>query len=157
MLTLIPLTLSKANEFVMVHHRHHGKFPAGLDYFRIGAIDETGTLRGVAIVARPPNRNSDDGLTCEIVRVATDGAANCCSFLYGASAKIARLMGFHKIITYTLESEAGASLRAVGWTLAKTGIRSFWATHQSPGRTVTARAHYAEKKQRWERHFELVG
>ncbi len=118
-MTLVPLTLAAANEFVVQHHRHHGKFPAGLDYFRIGAIDENGELRGVAIVARPPNRTSDDGLTCEVVRVATDGTPNACSFLYGHSAKIARLMGFHKIITYTLESEAGASLRAVGWTLAK--------------------------------------
>ena len=60
-LTLIPLTLKAANEAVRTWHRHHGVFPAGLDYFRIGAIDATGALRGVAIVARPPNRNSDDG------------------------------------------------------------------------------------------------
>lgn len=156
-LTIVPLTLAAANRHVAEWHRHHGAFPPGLDYFRIGAIDEAGVIHGVAIVARPPNRNSDDGLTCEVVRVATDGTHNCCSALYGGSAKIARLMGFHRIITYTLDSESGASLRAVGWKLAKEGIKSYWASHQVPGRTVKAREHYAQTKRRWERQLDLVG
>lgn len=149
-LVVVPLTLAAANEAVDRWHRHHGAFPAGLDYFRIGVIDESGTLRGAAIVARPPNRNSDDGLTCEVVRVATDGTHNACSALYGASARIARQMGFHRIITYTLEDETGASLRAVGWTMAKRGIRSYWQSNQSSGRTVKAREHYRKTKCRWE-------
>jgi hypothetical protein len=148
-LIVVPLTLRAANEFVSLHHRHHGPVTGGLDYFRIGAIDPTGELRGVAIVSRPPNRNSDDGMTCEVVRLATDGAFNACSFLYGASARIARAMGFTRMITYTLESESGASLRAAGWKLEKTGIRSWWQSHQSSGRTVVARSHYATKKLRW--------
>ncbi len=148
-LTIVPLTLRKANEHVAKWHRHHGEFPPGLDYFRIGAIDESGVLHGVAIIARPPNRNSDDGLTCEVVRVATDGARNACSALYGASARIARMMGFHRIITYTLDDESGASLKACGWTAEKKGIKSYWASHQVAGRTVKAREHYQQTKQRW--------
>ncbi len=69
-------------------------------------------------------------------------------------------MGFHRIITYTLDSESGASLRATGWTLAKTGIRSYWESHQVSGRTVKAREHYAQRKQRWELQLvldEVVG
>jgi hypothetical protein len=148
-LTVVPLTLKAANTFVEQHHRHHGPITGGLDYFRIGAIDETGALRGVAIVARPPNRNSDDGLTCEVVRLATDGTRNACSFLYGASARIAREMGFTRVLTYTLTEESGASLRAAGWKMEKTNIRSWWQSHQSKGRTVKAREHYVQKKQRW--------
>jgi hypothetical protein len=148
-LVVVPLTLKAANDFVALHHRHHGPVTGGLDFFRIGAIDQNGTLRAVAIVSRPPNRNSDDGVTCEVVRLASDGAFNACSFLYGASARIARAMGFTRMITYTLESESGASLRAAGWALEKTGIKSWWHSHQAPGRTVQARDHYQSKKQRW--------
>lgn len=148
-LHLIPMTLKAANEAVAGWHRHHGAFPAGLDYFRLGAVDDEGTLRGVAIIARPPNRNSDDGLTCEVVRVATDGSRNACSFLYGNAARIARMMGFRRIITYTLDEESGASLRAVGWTMERDNIKSYWASHQVPGRTVKAREHYEKRKRRW--------
>jgi hypothetical protein len=148
-LHLIPMTLKAANEAVVRLHRHHGAFPPGLDYFRIGAVDDEGELRGAAIIARPPNRNSDDGLTCEVVRVATDGSRNACSFLYGNAAKIARLMGFRRIITYTLDEESGASLRAVGWTMERDNIKSYWASHQVPGRTVKARDHYEKRKRRW--------
>ena len=88
-------------------------------------------------------------MTCEVVRVATDGTPNACSFLYGNAARIARLMGFRRIITYTLDNESGASLRAVGWMREAVGIHSFWHSHQSPGRTVTARAHYQQRKTRW--------
>lgn len=149
MLVVVPLTLKAANEFVEKHHRHHGPVTGGLDFFRIGAVDADGELRAVAIVSRPPNRNSDDGVTCEVVRLASDGVSNGCSFLYGASARIARSMGFRRMITYTLDSESGASLRAAGWKLEKEGIRSWWQSHQAPGRTVRAREHYATKKLRW--------
>jgi hypothetical protein len=37
-----------------------------------------------------------------------------CSFRYSLCARIAQLMGYERIITYTLASETGASLRAVG-------------------------------------------
>ena len=148
-LVLVPLTLKAANDFVAQQHRHHGPITGGLDYFRIGAVDDAGELRAVAIITRPPNRNSDDGLTCEVARLASDGARNACSFLYGASARLAREMGFRRLITYTLESESGASLRAAGWKLEKKGIRSWWQSHQVSGRTVKAREHYAERKQRW--------
>lgn len=149
MLAVVPLTLKAANDFVALHHRHHGPITAGLDYFRIGATDAEGVLRAVAIVSRPPNRNSDDGTTCEVVRLSSDGSRNACSFLYGACARVAREMGFQRMITYTLESESGASLRAAGWKLEKQGIKSWWQSHQVAGRTVKAREHYAELKQRW--------
>jgi hypothetical protein len=153
-LYVVPLTLKAANEYVTAHHRHHGAMPGGLDFFRIGVVDADGALHGVAIVSRPPNRNSDDGVTCEVVRCATDGTHNACSALYGACARIAHAMGFARIITYTLESETGASLRACGWTETRRGIKSWWQSHQVPGRTVKAREHYAERKVAWERQLE---
>ena len=150
----VPLTLKRANDFVVKFHRHHGQFPPGLDFFRVGAINDAGEIVGVVIVARPPNRNSDDGVTCEVVRLCTDGTRNACSFLYAKSARIAREMGFQSIITYTLDDEAGASLKAGGWVNTKTGIRSWWQSHQVSGRTVKAREHYKQTKQRWEMRLD---
>ena len=54
-------------------------------------------------------------LVNELTRLCTNGAKNACSFLYGAAARAAAAMGYKRIITYTLESENGASLRASGW------------------------------------------
>jgi hypothetical protein len=53
----------------------------------------------------------------EVVRVATDGTQNVCSMIYGALRRAGIELGYEpsKIITYTLESESGASLRASGW------------------------------------------
>ena len=107
----VPLHLREANEFVAKHHRHNlptvgGKFAVG------AAVD--GKLVGVAIAGRPVTRRLDDGKTLEVLRVCTDGTANANSFLYGRVKRIALLMGYSRVITYTLEEESGASLRAVG-------------------------------------------
>ena len=41
-----------------------------------------------------------------------DESVNACSMLYGACVRVAKAMGYKKVITYTLESENGASLKA---------------------------------------------
>lgn len=79
-------------------------------------------IRGVAVTGRPVSRHLDDGLTAEVTRLCTDGYPNTCSFLYAACARIAKEMGYEKILTYTLASENGASLRASGWRCAD-GLR----------------------------------
>jgi uncharacterized protein YceK len=84
---------------------------------------------------------------------------NVPSSLLGASARTARAAGCASIITYTLESESGDSLRAAGWTQEKAGITSWW-THPSgaaDGRVVKPRAHYAETKVRWTRRWSHPG
>jgi hypothetical protein len=42
--------------------------------------------------------------------------------LYSACAKIAKELGYDKIITYILESETGSSLRAAGWECEAKGV-----------------------------------
>lgn len=105
MLRVVPLTLAEANEFVRVHHRHHKPTVGGK--FAIGAADDAGEVRGVAIVGRPVSRMLDDGFTAEVNRVATDGARNCCSLLYGAAWRAAKAMGYRRMVTYTLPKEGG--------------------------------------------------
>ena len=107
------MSLAAANEFIKEHHRHHG---SAVGYkFAIGLTDEAGDLHGVAVTGRPVSRMLDDGYTAEVTRLCTDGIKNGCSFLYGATARTAKAMGYTRIITYILESEDGTSLRASGW------------------------------------------
>ncbi len=109
----VPLHLRQANAFVAQHQHHRHSLPTVGGKFAVGAAQD-GKVVGVAIAGRPVSRRLDDGKALEVLRVATDGTVNACRFLYGRCARIARLMGYGRVITYTLASEAGASLRAVG-------------------------------------------
>lgn len=77
----------------------------------------------MALVGRPVSSAIDPRRVIEVNRCAVrEGIKNGCSALYGAAARASQEMGFYAIITYTLTSESGASLRALGWwseTLAK--------------------------------------
>ena len=112
MLEIIPITYKEACKFVNDNHRHH-KAPVG-HKFSIAAWDGD-KIVGVAMVGRPVSRHLDNGLTLEVNRLCTDGTHNACSFLYAASWRAAKALGYKKIITYILESESGASLRAANW------------------------------------------
>ena len=67
------------------------------------------------MVGRPVARRLDDGWTLEVNRCCTDGTKNACSILYAAAWRVAKNLGYKKLITYILESEKGTSLRASGW------------------------------------------
>ncbi len=111
-LTIIPITLAEANQFVLEFHRHHGPVPG--HKFSLG-VSENDRVIGVAIVGRPVSRMLDDGWTLEVNRLATDGTKNACSALYAACWRASRALGYRKLITYTLPEEGGASLRGAGW------------------------------------------
>lgn len=110
-----PIELKEANEYVAQLHRHHD--PVHRDKFRIACIDSIGNMHGVIQAGRPVSRVLDDGVTLEVVRCCTDGTKNVCSFLYSRMARIAKEMGYKKIITYILETEDGTSLKASGWNM----------------------------------------
>lgn len=151
------VSMKNANAFVIKHHRHHGKTQG--HKFSIACIDEeSGIMLGVAIVGRPLSRYLDDGDTLEITRLAVvEGAKNACSFLYGASARVTTALGYKKIITYTLESEQGTSLKASGFKLEKSGVGGkFWnssgdTTRESETTDLfgTKKKYPAELKKRW--------
>jgi hypothetical protein len=113
-LTVVPVTQADAGAFIVTHHRHH--FPLKVGYvFCIAVADESGEIRGVAVVGRPCTRALWDGWTLEVRRVATDGCPNACSALYGAAWRVSRAMGYRRLVTYILASEPGISLNAAGW------------------------------------------
>lgn len=109
----IPIELRDAQNYINEHHRHHQA--AHRDKFRLAAMDDDGNLVGVVQVGRPVSRVLDDGETLEVLRLCTNGQKNVCSFLYSRAARIAKELGYTKIITYILESESGMSLKASGW------------------------------------------
>lgn len=113
LLTLTPINLKTANAFVQQYHRHHK--PTRGHKFSIG-VSDNGALVGVAICGRPVARRLDDGYTLEVNRLCTDGTPNACSILYAAAYRAARAMGYNKVITYILDTENGASLKAAGYT-----------------------------------------
>lgn len=142
-LVITPTTLREANAFVAAHHRHHG--PARGCILCV-AVSEGEAVRGVAIVGRPVSRMLDDGWTAEVVRVATDGARNACSMLYGASWRACRALGYRRLVTYTLPEEGGASLRAAGWRCIGEAGGGSWDRKGRPRVDL----HPTQTKLRWE-------
>jgi hypothetical protein len=130
-LTLVPLSLKQANEHVAAWHRHND--PVRGHKWSVGAADENGVLRAVAIVGRPVAAGFDDGQTLEVLRVASDGTRNANSMLYGAAARGAFAQGYRRLITYTQVVEAGSSLRAAGYrVVAERPARKGWDTPSRP-------------------------
>jgi len=130
-----PITLKEANAFVVRHHRHHRPVPGAK--FAV-AVSDGATVRGVAIVGRPVARGNDDSWTLEVNRCCTDGTPNACSMLYGAAWRAAKALGYRRLITYTLPSEGGASLRGAGWTLIGKRGGGNWNTPSRPRIDVAA-------------------
>lgn len=85
-----------------------------------------GVLVGVAIIGRPVARKIDQIMTVEILRLCTDGTYNACTKLYGACKRAAKELGYSRIITYTLETEPGTSLRAAGYRYCYTTKGETW-------------------------------
>lgn len=141
-LRICPITLKEANDFVKKHHRHHDSV-VGCK-FAIGVVDGAEDLHGVAICGRPVSRILDNGKTLEINRVCTDGWYNACSVLYGACCRIAKNMGYKKIITYTLISENGASLKASNFICEGEAGGTHWTGRRNKGQNIPH-----EKKKRW--------
>jgi hypothetical protein len=116
-LCLVPITLRRANDFVQEFHRHNKRTSRDGGKFAIGTGTEECGLVGVAIVGNPLSATYMDGFTAEVLRTCSrpEAPKNVNSFLYGACWRAWRAMGGKRLITYTLKSESGVSLRAAGW------------------------------------------
>lgn len=128
-LQVVPITLDEANAFVREYHRHHAPVPGAK--FCV-AVSTPTAIVGVAIVGRPVSRMLDDGWTLEVNRTCTDGTKNANSMLYGACRRAAFALGYRKLITYTLPSESGASLRAAGWKCLGEAGGGNWSREARP-------------------------
>jgi hypothetical protein len=101
-----------ARRYIAEHHRHLKRLQGGL--FAVGVANGSGALRGVGVAGNPARVWQGTGRVV-ISRVATDGAPNACSMIYGALCRAAKALGYREVWTYTLPHELGASLRAAGF------------------------------------------
>jgi hypothetical protein len=143
MMKIVPITFRYAQQFVKDYHRHNPNV-VGCK-FAIGCQGDNGIV-GVAICGRPVSRYLDDGKTLEINRVCTNGAANACSMLYGACCRIAKEMGYERVITYTLQSETGASVKASNFICDGEAGGTHWTGKRDKGQNIPN-----EMKVRWHR------
>lgn len=110
-----PISLNAARLWIGSCHRHLRRPVTGW-LFGVEILDANGTRIGVACAARPSARLLQDGVTCEVSRVAVrPGKCNACSFAYGALRRAAVALGYLRVVTYTMHDEPGTSLRAAGF------------------------------------------
>jgi hypothetical protein len=101
---------------------------------------------GVAIAGRPLARMLSK-LTLEILRVCVkEDNPGACSMLYARCKRIGQMMGYKKVITYTLESESGSSLKAIGAEVETKVEANEWSRK---GRKREHQIIYEQTKLRW--------
>lgn len=158
LLNVKPITIKAANEFIKGFHRHHRPTIRNSGRWALEAIDSAGKTVGVVIAGNPVSATYMDGETIELTRlcVKEDAPKGTCSFLLSRCCKIWRAMGGTKLITYTLSSESGASLKGAGWKLAGTvKPHNRWKNKEKVD--GIERAHleiYELTKHRWEKNLE---
>lgn len=112
------ISFDQACTFIATHHRHHIA-PRGWK-FGTSLVNGEGCTVGVVMVGRPVSRRQDDGFTLEVIRLCTvENAPNAASQLYGIARRVAKELGYTRIITYILLDEEGITLKAAGWKLVR--------------------------------------
>ena len=154
-LELRDISLVEAKAFIGEHHRHNAP-PVS---WRWGhAVYNGHELIAVAMVGRPVARMIDASKVVEVNRLCVNHELDseltwkACSMLYTAAAKEAERRGFEKVITYTLETEAGTSLRYARWKPEHTTRAQSWnrGARKRTDKAPTCR------KIRWARHLKPV-
>jgi hypothetical protein len=157
-LELAPIRLSQTGQFMLggsrAIHRHHEAPQGGVFALSVvqGMPDGSPRIAGVAVVGRPVARllAESEPYTLEITRLAADGTPHVPSMLLGAVERAAAALGWRSLVTYTLPSEGGASLRAAGWLVDKeTAGGGDWGRTDRPRTTK----HPTESKVRWRKNL----
>lgn len=148
-LAVTPITVEAANEVVDQIHRHHEPVQGAMWAVAVVMGEEEGvSVRGVAIVGHPQARKlmEKEPRTLEILRVAADGTPHVPSMLLGACERAAAACGWSALVTYTLMSESGSSLRGAGWKMEAEGVGGGdWGREGRPRVTK----HPTDAKRRW--------
>ena len=140
---LVPVLQRDARAFVNEHHRHNPA-PRG-SVFQIG-LEVEGELVGVIMCGRPVARRLQDGYTLEVNRNCINGYhKGACSKLLSAAWRVAKSLGYKRIITYTLPQEGGSSLRGAGWTVDNVSDIGNWNNREGRQQQMFANT----KKIRW--------
>lgn len=157
-LIVSPITIKAANKFIKEFHRHHRPTIKNRGRWALSAITKTSEIVGVVIAGNPVSASYMDGQTIELTRLCVKESApkGTCSFLLSKCCSIWRLMGGSRVITYTLESESGVSLRGAGWKLSGT-VKPHNRWKNKTKHDGIERAHleiYEITKHRWEKSIK---
>ena len=140
-----PIELKDANRFIAQFHRHNK--PVVRAKFQIGLMKDE-ELIGVGIVGRPIARMLSNGKTVEVLRTCIkENYPNACSMMYARLKRISQLLGYEKVITYTLQKESQSSLKALGASIVAEVKPQDW---DRIDRRRTPQKVYKEPKYRWE-------
>ncbi|WFE54938.1 XF1762 family protein [Micromonospora sp. WMMD1155] len=154
-----PISYRQACAYISGHHQQRER-PQG-HTFSLGLTNQAGHLIGVAMVGRPDVRHHDDGLTAEVTRLATDGPRNAHSVLLAAAWRVARRMGYRRMITYTRTDRPAAGLRAAGWKVVTETPpahgQNRLSRHRAPRSTGDAtRTHWQVTTEDWRTRTEAA-
>ena len=135
-LEIQPMRFGLVKEFIRRHHDHC----APPVTWRFGASIWNGrTLIGVVVVSRPTSPSLPQTTWLEITRLCVDRSVSrilrykACSMLYlWAVDEANRRGGFRKIITYTMDSESGMSLRYARFKPEVRTTPRSWNTKKRP-------------------------
>jgi hypothetical protein len=140
-ITIAPATVKEAMRHVALWHRHLPELQGGL--FAVKVLNDAGCI-GFGIAGNPSRIQQGRGHIV-ISRVATIGANNACSAIYGALCRASKALGYSRAWTYTLPEEPGTSLRAAGFLDMGLTDGGEW-DRPSRGRKPAVRS---EPKRRW--------
>ena len=154
-----PITIKNANSFIAEHHRHHRPTARNSGRWALAAYTiNNNDMVGVVIAGNPVSATYMDGVTIELTRlcVSKNAPKGTCSFLLSRCSAIWKMMCGEKIITYTLASESGASLRGAGWTQTATvKPHKRWLNKSKSDGIERSELHiYSVTKYRWEMKLE---
>jgi hypothetical protein len=152
-LRLGEVSFAEAREFIRIHHRHCDppvcwKFGA--------AVNNGAELMGVMAAGRPVSAALARQGCIEVNRVCVKDShprqlvRNACSMLYGYACREAFSRGYRRVITYTLQSEKGTSLKAAGFRPVARSRGGSWNRTARPRSDKTT----TEPKVRWERWID---
>ncbi len=153
-MNIIPITLREANDFVEAFHRHNGRTSRNGGKFAIG-LSHLDELVGVSIVGNPLSASFMDGFTAEVLRTCTNEKApkGSVSKLYAASWNVWQAQGGNKLITYTLTTESGSSLKGAGWKIVaqSEGLKNGTNWNKGKSNYRKWQSIYGQQKFRWEK------
>ena len=149
-LHLDQIAFADAKELIRKHHRHCEP-PVGWQYG--AAVFNGREMVGVMTAGRPVSAELARQGCLEVNRVCVKPTCpsalveNACSMLYGCACRQAFQRGHNRVVTYTLRTERGTSLRASGFVpVAKTQGGS-WNRKNRPRNDESSTL----PKVRWER------
>lgn len=131
-----PIALHPTRAFINQFHSYR-KAPRGaLFCLRANCENE---FAAVAMVCRPIRPQNCDGFTAEIARlVVRDNFPHVGSFLASRCWRVAKQLGYRRLLTYVADTHAGTMWKAAGFKRIGVSSSGIWHNRQPNLPTVTA-------------------